>query len=192
MSLNPILAGRRSVRAFAPRPVSGEDLAALVEAVRWSPSSGNSQPWRILARSSSEARAALSAGLSRGNQWALKAPLLLTLVTRMDWDTTSNDLNYALFDCGLAAMSLTVEAETRGLRVHQMAGWRLEPLSRTLELPQGVTPVVVIAVGYPGDIDQLDPELQVKERRPRARKLPSDIFCEDTWPETWGKDEEFS
>lgn len=187
MSLNPLLAGRRSVRAFAPRLVSEEDIAALREAVRWSPSSGNSQPWRLLARTSPVARAELSPGLSRGNQWALKAPLLLVLVTRLDWDTTSNDLHYALFDCGLAAMSLTVEAESRGLRVHQMAGWHREPLARVLNLPPTVTPVVVIAVGHPGDPAELDAELQAKELRPRSRKLPSEIWNDDTWPEPWGQ-----
>lgn len=187
MHLNPILQGRRSVRAFADRPVPSEDLAALIEAVRWSPSSGNSQPWRVLSRSSPEARAELSPALNRGNQWALKAPLLLILVTRLDWDTTSNDLHYALFDCGLAAMSLTVEAESRGLRVHQMAGWRRDPLVETLKLPPGVTPVVVIAVGYPGNIADLDPELQAKEQRPRSRKDAAEIWNEDTWPEIWGQ-----
>lgn len=187
MSLNPILAGRRSTRAFAARPVSPEDLAALREALRWSPSSGNSQPWRILARTSPEARAALSPGLSRGNQWALKAPLLLVLVTRIEWDTRSNGLDYALFDCGLAAMSLTVEAESRGLRVHQMAGWGRDPLVETLKLPPGITPVVVIAVGYPGDLSDLEPELQAKELRPRSRKDHSEIWREDSWPQSWGQ-----
>jgi nitroreductase len=147
MGLNPILAGRRSVRAFGERAVSDEDLAALIEAARWSPSSGNMQPWRFLARASADSRAELAPCLSRGNQWALKAPLLLVLVTRLDWGTRANGLDYALYDCGQAALSLTFEAEARGLRVHQIGGWLKEPLQQTLRLPDPVTPVTVLAVG---------------------------------------------
>jgi len=39
---------RRSVRRFAERPVSHEDIARLLEAARWAPSNHNRQPWRFL------------------------------------------------------------------------------------------------------------------------------------------------
>lgn len=186
MALNPILAGRRSVRAFRDRPVSEEDLTALMEAARWTPSSGNLQPWRFLARISDESRAELAPCLSRGNQWALKAPLLLVLVTRLDWTTRTNGLDFALYDCGQAAFALTVEAEARGLRVHQMAGWVRETLQATLRLPESVTPVTVIAVGYEGDTASLDESLRQKELRPRTRKSLPEIWAMNVWPETWG------
>lgn len=189
MAINPILAGRRSVRAFRDTPVSEEDLAALMEAARWSPSSGNRQPWRFLARASADSRAALAPCLSRGNQWALRAPLLLILVTRLDGTTRTNDLDFALYDCGQAAFALTVEAETRGLRVHQLAGWIREPLQQTLRLPAQVTPVVVMAVGYEGDPNSLDESLRLKELRPRTRKSLSELWAMNSWPEAWGTGE---
>jgi len=39
---------RRSVRRFAERPFSHEDIARLLEAARWAPSNHNRQPWRFL------------------------------------------------------------------------------------------------------------------------------------------------
>ena len=189
MRLNPILAGRRSVRAFSERPVSEEDLAALMEAVRWTPSSGNLQPWRFLARSSENTRAELAPCLSRGNQWALRAPLLLVLVTQMDWSTRANGLDYALYDCGQAALALTFEAETRGLRVHQIGCWIREPLTPTLRLPKSVTPVTGLAVGYEGNPESLDESLRQKELRPRTRKSPTEIWAMNQWPDAWGTGE---
>ena len=48
--LHPLLAGRWSPARFDPEHVvSGAELASLLEAARWAPSAGNSQPWSFLA-----------------------------------------------------------------------------------------------------------------------------------------------
>jgi nitroreductase len=186
MIIQEVLRKRKSVRSFLPRPVSPEDLLALFEAARWAPSNGNRQPWRFIARSSPEARVAMASCLSRGNQWALKAPVLITLVTNPAEAGSSNGIPYAFYDCGLAAMCLTVEAESRGLRVHQMAGWIRDPLVATLKLPAGVEPIAVMAVGYEGEVTDLEPALQEKEARPRTRKPLADVWTTDVWDQSWG------
>lgn len=188
MSILNLLAGRRSVRAFGPREVSRDDLEAMLEAARWAPSNGNRQPWRFIIRSSAGERAALSPCLSNGNQWALQAPVLVTLVTRVADGGQSNGIPYAFFDCGLAVMSLAVEGESRGLRVHPMAGWNREPLVELLRLPDDVDPVVIIAVGYEGDAGTLPPELQEKEKRPRRRKASEEIWTTGVWNDAWSED----
>jgi coenzyme F420-0:L-glutamate ligase / coenzyme F420-1:gamma-L-glutamate ligase len=43
-----LLKSRRSIRRFAPRAVSREQIDRLVEAARWAPSNHNRQPWRFL------------------------------------------------------------------------------------------------------------------------------------------------
>ncbi len=39
---------RRSVRKFADRPISRQDLLRVIDAARWAPSNHNRQPWRFL------------------------------------------------------------------------------------------------------------------------------------------------
>ena len=47
--VHPLLAERWSPRGFdRDLLVSDEDVTALLEAARWAPSAGNSQPWRFL------------------------------------------------------------------------------------------------------------------------------------------------
>src|SRR5213076_2352742 len=47
--VHPLLAERWSPRGFdRAHEIGDEALAALLEAVRWAPSAGNSQPWRFL------------------------------------------------------------------------------------------------------------------------------------------------
>ncbi|MEL7488618.1 MAG: nitroreductase family protein [Pseudomonadota bacterium] len=41
------VATRISTRAFLDKPVPEEELKALLDAARWSPSGGNLQPWRV-------------------------------------------------------------------------------------------------------------------------------------------------
>lgn len=51
MSDNPVLKAineRRSIRKYQDKPVSREDLLAILEAGRWAPSGLNNQPWRFL------------------------------------------------------------------------------------------------------------------------------------------------
>jgi coenzyme F420-0:L-glutamate ligase / coenzyme F420-1:gamma-L-glutamate ligase len=43
-----VLKSRRSIRRFAERPVSHDDLQRVLEAARWAPSNHNRQPWRFL------------------------------------------------------------------------------------------------------------------------------------------------
>jgi nitroreductase len=47
--VHPLLAERWSPRGFdSAHQIGNDDVAALLEAARWAPSAGNSQPWRFL------------------------------------------------------------------------------------------------------------------------------------------------
>jgi nitroreductase len=48
MDLLEAIKTRRSVREFLPDPVRNEDVERIVDAGRYAPSAGNSQPWRFL------------------------------------------------------------------------------------------------------------------------------------------------
>jgi coenzyme F420-0:L-glutamate ligase/coenzyme F420-1:gamma-L-glutamate ligase len=47
-TLLKVIRERRSIRRFADRPVSREDVKRLIEAARWAPSNHNRQPWRFV------------------------------------------------------------------------------------------------------------------------------------------------
>jgi coenzyme F420-0:L-glutamate ligase / coenzyme F420-1:gamma-L-glutamate ligase len=61
------LEARRSIRAFAPRPVARTALDALVEAACVAPAPHHSRPWRFAVVDSNAGKAALADGM--GERW---------------------------------------------------------------------------------------------------------------------------
>ena len=43
-----LLKSRRSIRAYKPDPIPNEYIQKIIEAARWAPSGGNSQPWEFI------------------------------------------------------------------------------------------------------------------------------------------------
>lgn len=147
--LHPLLAERRSTRAFdASHALRPEELATLLEAARWSPSAGNSQPWRFgVATRGSAAYDGLFASLAPGNQaWAGNASALV-LAAAVTTASDGSPLPWAHYDTGQAVAHLTVQAQALGLDVHQMGGFDRDAAAAVFDLAVGIEPLVVVAVG---------------------------------------------
>ncbi len=56
MELLAALKNRRSIRAFKTDPVPKEIISQILEAARWSPSWGNTQPWELVVVQGNKAR----------------------------------------------------------------------------------------------------------------------------------------
>ncbi|MEU4801248.1 nitroreductase family protein [Actinosynnema sp. NPDC023587] len=190
MKLNPIIADRWSPRAFdADATVDQADLTLLLEAARWAPSHGNTQPARFLVgqRGDDTFRRIFDV-LRPGNQtWAGRASALL-LGARATTDERGPVPNTE-FGLGLAVQNLALQAVDLGLVTHQMGGFDHEAAAREFALPEDVVPVVVVAVGKLGDADLLPEELRARELRERERKPLSEIVFTGTWGTPWSTGE---
>ena len=185
--IHPLLAERWSPYGFTGRAVPADDLRALFEAARWAASSYNEQPWRFIVARREEEPAAfekvLSCLVAFNQGWARHAPVLaLGLV----WKKRAGDgapNPAALHDLGLAAATLTVEATSRGIAVHQMSGIVADRVCEAYALPDGFLPVTAIAIGYAALVEATPEELRARQSRPRERKsLPEFVFG-DRWGE---------
>lgn len=181
MDILPELRNRRSPLVFGEEEIEKEKIEALIEAARWAPSCFNNQSWNyVFVGKKEDTRGALENALSLGNGWAKRAPYLVAVGADTDKDCRTNGLPYYAYDAGLSVMSLTVEAEHQGLRVHQMAGWNEEKVKKALGFPQEYRVVVVFALGYEGEPDRIWEKLEqrIKDRlaEPRTRKAASENF----------------
>jgi len=182
-SIHPLIAGRRSTRAFASISIEPETLATLMEAARWAPSSMNEQPWSFIVATkanNSDFDRLLGCLLEFNVQWAQHAPVLLLSVAKLTFE--SGELNrHAFHDVGQAIANLTFQATVSGLLVHQIAGFDVEKARREFSIPQDYEPVAAAAIGYPGNSAELPEKLRKKDASPRKRKPLNDFVFERGW-----------
>lgn len=176
--IHDLIRDRWSPRSFADKAVAPADLTAVLEAARWAASSNNAQPWRFIVATKADAsahEAALKGFATRNQRWAKAAPVLIFACTRKAFEANGNPNAHAWYDTGTAMTQLTLEAEARGLRVHQAAGIEREVIRATYGVPEEFDIVIGIGLGYQGDPDSLPEDLPGREREPRSRKPLGDI-----------------
>ena len=187
VALHELIRHRWSPRAFADKPVPSEVLLSLFEAARLAPSSSNEQPWAYLvaAKDDPENYAKMLSVLVEFNaNWARNAPVLALSVAHLKTQRDAKPNRVALHDVGSATAQLTFEANSRGLLVHQMAGFDMEKARQTFAIPPDWEPVAAMAIGYPGHPDSLPEKLRERELAPRVRKPLAEFVMTGEWGHT--------
>jgi nitroreductase len=172
------MAERWSPRAFDESAVVTTDqVTALLEAARWAPSFGNTQPARYLVGPrGTPSFDAILATLNSGNRaWAHRASLLLVgvLVTT----NSKGPVPYAEYGLGLASENLVLQAVELGLAAHQMAGFSPDAVRASFTLPEDAVPKVAIAVGSPAAPEVLAEERRIEREKAERMRLPLSEFA---------------
>jgi len=167
--IHPPIAARWSPRAFDPDAViTAEQLVALLEAGRWAATWGHREPVRfVVGRRGEAAFEAVSGLLRRGNSYAKAAGALIVVCA--DEGEDDRTALYSGVDAGAAMANMAIEAVSRGLIAHPMAGFDVDGARETFGLPEGVRPLAVVAVGSLGDYRHMPPEIVERDSRPRDR-----------------------
>lgn len=174
---------RRARRVLQDKPVEDDKIEALVDAARLSASCNNNQPWRIVVCKGKESLASIKGALSRGNQWATRAPVILVVSARPPDDCQLSDKrDYFLFSTGLAIGQLVLRATELGLIAHPIAGYDPLKAKEILGIPQDYTVITFVIVGYPGTDDSLlsDKQKAIEPNRPERKPVGENFFL-DRW-----------
>lgn len=164
--------GRRSRRAYSSQPIEKEKIESLFEAARWAPSSMNEQPWAYVyaTKDQPELWNTLAGALNESNRvWAQHAPLLILSMARKTHMRNGAINGAAKYDTGAANAFLSLQATDLGLNVHQMGGFDRQRVIESLNIPDSHEPIVIMAIGYPGDAELLPENFKVREAAPRER-----------------------
>ncbi len=185
--LHDIIARRWSPRAFDPtRPVSREQVTALLEAARWAPSCFGDQPWRFIVWDQNRDRAswdqAFDCLVEFNQQWVKHAPVLVSVLADSLFTGNGKPNRWGPYDTGAASENLCLQAVALGLAAHQMGGFDADKLRRTFSIPEQFQCMAMIAVGYQAEPDTLSGEIKESELAARSRR-PLEQTCFDG---TWG------
>lgn len=112
-----MIKSRRSVNEFLNNSVEKSKLLKVLDAARWSPSSGNVQNWRFVVISNPSTKMEL-AEAALGQYWLSTAPLVIVILSD---DTKLNALFsekgelYSIQNCSVAMENMMIEAKSIGL-----------------------------------------------------------------------------
>lgn len=183
--ISPLILNRWSPRAMSGgEELSNEELMSLFEAARWSPSSANAQPWRFINAKRNTVGAEdwnrlfnLLADFNKS--WAKNAAVLIVVVSKKEFEYNGRVIPSIThqFDAGAAWENLALEASSRGLAAHAMAGFDYEKARKDLDIPDGYDVMAMIAIGKRGPKGNLPLSLQEREI-PSERKPLADIVME--------------
>ncbi len=169
-SLHALLSSRWSPTTFDPvHKLTTVEIEVLLEAARWAPSAGNSQPWAfIVGCRGDEIHTRLVRHLAGSSiRWAPTASLLLANLThRYVEDTDWEYSEFALYDLGQAIAHLTFQARALDLFVRQFRAFDRSAIATEFDVPDHWEVTTMAAVGRLPE--GVEPALHrgVQDRRP--------------------------
>lgn len=182
--VHELIKQRWSPRAFSDRMISDEDLVVLLEAARWASSSNNEQPWRFLVAKRSDVQSfdEFLNLLYPGNRiWARHAAVLLFTAARKFGGQGKTENRFALHDTGQAIAQLILQGTHLGIYGHALGGFDHDLARTVLKVPEDYDLGPGLALGYPGSLDYLSPELRTRELAARQRKPLSELVFGASW-----------
>ncbi|MBI1374866.1 MAG: nitroreductase [Phycisphaera sp.] len=185
--LHDLIAARWSPRAFEDRAVEHKKLMSLLEAMRWAPSCFNEQPWRLLVATKddpTEYERMLGCLVEFNQGWAKAAPVLMIAVASLEFERNGKPNAHGWHDVGLGLENMALQATSMGLQIHMMAGFDTAKARAVYGIPDNAAPTTAIAIGYPGDANDLSADLRDKETAPRERRELESIVFSGRWGKT--------
>ena len=143
-----VIRSRRNVRAFADRPIAGEDLDRILEAAWRTPSSSNRQRWDFVVCTDREQLQALSKVGQYATHVATSAATICLIAPRSEDERERASIHY---DLGQATMSIMLAAADLGIGGGHASVRDHEPARGILGLPEDRSCAWLIALGYPAD-----------------------------------------
>lgn len=166
MEFRDVLKARSSVRHFqSGKPVTDQQVQAILEAGVLAPSAGNIQPWRFTVVRSQEGLERLNGALHQ--RWCASAPLAIVIsvdprpstARYSDRGTTL----YCIQDTAIAAEHMHLAATDLGLGACWIGAFDEEKVAAAIGVQRPITPVAILAIGHSAQASGKQPRRPVAE-----------------------------
>lgn len=162
---------RCSIRSYRPDPVPDELLQEVLQAGNLAPTAKNLQPFHFIVvrdpRQLDRLAEAYPAAFLR------EAPVVIVICVdpTKGWTRDRHDgKNYCEVDAAIAVDHMTLAAADNGLGTCWIAAFNPLKVKETMELPDGVEPLVLLPLGYPSE-----------KGREKTRKTLKEIVRYEKW-----------
>jgi nitroreductase len=183
INIHKLIKERWSPRSFIEKQISNDEMSTLIEAARWAPSARNSQPWRYiiaLKEDTTTWERLFDCLVDFNKEWVKNASAIVLAVVQKK-SSSGNILPHAWYDLGLSVANLTFQANSLGIYVRNMGGFSPTKAIDNFSITENFEPVVMLALGYPGNFDKLEPGLVVPRGNERERRKFDGIVYNGDW-----------
>jgi nitroreductase len=153
---------RRSVLIFRPEPVEDEKIQAVLEAGRWAPSFGNSQPWEFIVVKDETLKQMLSnlaARVALVHKGIQGAPVII--VTCVD---SRKDASHFIEDGAVATQNMALAAHSLGLASYWVGIFSSRDVKDSIErevkqilnIPKEYRVIAFLPIGIPAYDTRMD------------------------------------
>jgi len=139
--------GRRSIRKYTKDPVSGDDLVKILEAGRWAPSAGNSQPWNFIVLRDEGVRRRVAEVTTYG-KFLANAPVGIAVV--VDPAASTHPVEAG----AIATQNMLLAAHASGLGACWIGSYNSvyeERVKEILNIPKNKRLLSLISIGSPAE-----------------------------------------
>ena len=138
---------RRSIRKYIEKPVSKSQVNKMLEAGRWAPSRGNSQPWKFIVLKDIQIRKELAKVIKTGKFLAKANTGIAVIVDpelskhpEQEGAAATQNILLAAHELGLGSCWISIYGTE----------WA-EKAAQILSIPEKEWLISVISIGYPGE-----------------------------------------
>jgi nitroreductase len=157
---------RRSIRVYTDEKVSEEDVERLIDAARWAPSAGNTQPCELVVVKDAETKRKLS-DAALNQTFIEKAPVVIVVCADLNRSSRGYGSRgahlYSLQDTAAATENILLVAQELGLATCWVGAFHEEEVAKVVNAPRNMRPVAVVPVGHPAERPLAPPKRSVNE-----------------------------
>jgi nitroreductase len=153
MAIIEVIKNRRSIRAFEKREIPKEILEELKEAIIWAPSAGNLQSRKFYFVFKEEIKRKLAVA-ALNQDFVAEAPLVIVGccdLEKISWYGERGKNLYTICDVSASIENLMLLAAERGLGTCWVGAFDEKEVSKILNLPKNLRPIVIVPVGFPAE-----------------------------------------
>jgi len=147
MDVLEAIKGRRSIRKYKKEAISEEQVTQILEAGRWAPSRGNSQPWEFIVLKNAQERADLAEAIPTG-KFLAEAPLGIAVVVNPHTSKHPEQEGAA------AVQNMLLAAHGLGLGTCWISVYGTdceEKAKQLLQIPEEEWLLSVVSIGHPAE-----------------------------------------
>jgi len=176
MDLSTAIELRRAYRSLEKTDINEDLIKTLALSASLSPSCYNHQPWKFVFVYEHDALEVLKTALSKGNDWARNASMIIAVLSKPNDDCVLGDRKYYLFDTGMATALLILKATELGYVAHPIAGYNPETAKGAIKSPDDMEIITLIIFGK--HKEEIDPILSEKQRNDEIKRPERKPFNE--------------